>query len=521
MRNDVDEVRALIKSGRPVVASVAPSFAASFDCGAPGRETFPRFAAALRRLGFSDARETAEAAAAVTAGYEKLLAARTAPALISSACPVVVRLIERYYPETLPFLAAVVSPMTAHAKQIKSLQHGAAVVFIGPCLAKKNEAGWDPGAVDAALTFEELRGWFEEAGVAFSAEAFPAPEAARPAEEKHGHAESDPRFYPTRGGILKTMTERLPGVDYLSVGGIRSCREALESLAHGRLRGCFLEMAACENGCIAGPCMTSPTGGWIESARRVAEYIRRAPSTAADLPAVDLHRSFAPRPVVGAQPGEREISDILAKIGKKTKKDELNCGACGYSTCREKAVAVYQGKAELGMCMPYMRERAELISDSVIAFTPNAILVLNGALQVQALNRAAVTLFGAVNVQDIRGKYVGELTEEDLYEEAAVRRQNILGRKTYLYRNDRYVEQSVVCVPEHDIVFGIYKDLTDEQRQQERLGRVRLETVQTADRVIAKQMRIAQEIAMLLGESTAETKIALTKLKETLKPEEE
>ena len=513
VRSDVEAIKKVIAGDKKVIASVAPSFVAAF-----AYDSLTSIEDALKKLGFYAARETSEGAAAVTKAYEKQLADRKTPVLISSSCPTVVRLVEKYYPESLPALAKVLSPMAAHAKMLKKAYGDAAVVFIGPCISKKDEAGWDKEAVDYVLTFDELKAWLDESGIS----------PLKTEATRDGSKELRARFYPVSGGIIKSMGEKLPDVDYVSVSGINKCRKVLEHLREGELHGYFIEMSACDDSCIGGPCMTSLAGGLVESARKISDFAQTVLSEQHGEPepsdftsGIDLSRNFAVQTVPNQQPGERAISEILAKIGKKSKQDELNCGACGYASCREKAVAVYQGKAEINMCMPYMRERAEYISDNVIAFTPNAILVLDSFLNIQALNKAAVELFGSNSVGNIKGKYVGELTESSMYEEAIIRKQNILDRKVYLFRNDKYVEHSVIYVQEHNLVFGIYKDLTAEHRQSDNLKRVKIDTVETADRVIEKQMRIAQEIAMLLGESTAETKIALTKLKETMLQEGE
>ncbi|HEX2938723.1 MAG TPA: PAS domain-containing protein, partial [Ruminiclostridium sp.] len=178
------------------------------------------------------------------------------------------------------------------------------------------------------------------------------------------------------------------------------------------------------------------------------------------------------------------------------------------------------GKAEVTMCMPYMRERAEYISDKVISFSPNAIVVLDNYLNIMALNDAACKLFNVDDAKEYGGRYIGELTDSSAFEEAVVRRENVLNRKIYLFRYEKYVEQSVIYVKEHNMLFAILHDLTESEKQNEKIKKVKLETVQTADNVIEKQMRVVQEIAMLLGETTAETKVALTKLKNTIMSEE-
>lgn len=506
VRNDVSLVKALLESGRPVYASVAPSFAGAFT------QDFAAFEKALQKLGFAAAGETAAGAHAVAMEYERLLKTGRYPGMISTACPTIIKLVEKYHPEAIGYLAPVVSPMTAHARMLRKKYGDIRVVFLGPCISKKDEAGWD-NDVDCVLTFEELQGWFDEAGITFEQQT-----AYLPAAEKAGSA----RLFPERGGILRTMPDRVPGICYEAVEGVAKCREVIRRLGEGKLNGFFLEMSGCDGSCLNGPCMVLPAGGYLAAQRAVEEYARtRTPHVEDAVVEVDLSRSFAPRPVTGGMPGERQIREILAKTGKKKPEQELNCGACGYSTCREKAIAVFQGKAEITMCLPYMRERAEYISDKVLTFTPNAIVVLDSTLHLQALNAAACSLFGVKNPKECRGRYIGDITDPSLFEEALVRRQNVMDRRVYLYRFQKYVEQSVVYVREQDFFFGILRDRTEEELKNQRLKKAQIDTVETTDSVIEKQMRVVQEIAMLLGETTAETKIALTKLKETMLSGEE
>lgn len=503
VRNDVEDVRALLAAGKPVWASVAPSFAGAFT------PDFEALTEALRKLGFAGASETAAGARAVADEYARLLKTGRYPSLISTSCPTIVKLVEKYHPGALRYLAPVVSPMTAHARMLRKQYGDIRVVFLGPCISKKDEAGWD-GDVDCVLTFEELHGWFDEEGIVFAPAQTPRP-ASEPRED--GPA----RLFPERGGILRSMPGRVPGICYEAVEGVAKCRGVLEKLEKGGLDGFFLEMSGCDGSCLNGPCMVLPQGGYLAAQRAVEDFASRPrpDPPEAGIP-VDLSQAFGAKPVTGEMPGERQIREILAKTGKKSPEQELNCGACGYSTCREKAIAVYQGKAEITMCLPYMRERAEYISNNVFTFTPNAIVVLDEHLSIQSVNEAACRLFGIDDPRDYRGKYVGDLTDPTLFEEALVSRKNVPSRRIYLYRYQKYVEQAVIYVREHNFLFGILQDRTQEEQKQQRLQKARIDTVETTDAVVEKQMRVVQEIAMLLGETTAETKVALTKLKEAI-----
>lgn len=505
-RIDTGEAKKLIESGKKVVASVAPSFIAAFDT-----PDFSSFEEALKKLGFSAAFECSVGAAVVAEEYRRLLESGNYKNLISSCCPTVVKLIEKYYPTLLGCLAPVLSPMSVSAKMIKEkYEHEIYVVFIGPCLCKKDEAEWEDSGVDCVITFEELQNWFTEEGVLLS------PGANKPTSPPFAA-----RLFPVSGGILRSVGGPVNGFESVTVDGLDKCREVLDELLQKHEDGYFIEMSACSESCVNGPCMNRPSPGGLKARKSVEIFASKSASGLCEplypkQPPAGIRRQFKPQYGGRNIPGEKQLRAILAETGKFRPEQELNCGACGYRTCREKAIAVFQGKAEVSMCVPYMRQRAEYISNEIISFTPNAIVALDIHLQIQAMNEAACRMFAVSNAKDYRGKYVGELVDPDVFEEAVLKKQNILNRRTYLYLNGITVEQSVIYVQEHNFVFGMFRDLTDIEREKEKLKKVRLDTVETADKVIEKQMRVVQEIAMLLGETTAETKVVLTKLKNAM-----
>ena len=203
-------------------------------------------------------------------------------------------------------------------------------------------------------------------------------------------------------------------------------------------------------------------------------------------------------------------------MGKKRKEDELNCGSCGYNTCREKAIAVCQGKADLSMCLPFLKEKAESFSDNIINNTPNGIVVLNDALEVQQVNQAACRMLNLRSPQDVLGGQVVCILDPKPFMDVRATGRGIEGKRAYLAEYGRYVEQTIVFDPEFKLLIGILRDVTDETREHEKRDELSRQTVETADKVVDKQMRVVQEIASLLGETAAETKIALTKLKESI-----
>lgn len=500
IRNDVEKVKEVIKSGRPVYASVAPSFVGNYD-GA----NITMFANALKKLGFTDAEETALGANIVKNEYERMIERNDSNVIISSCCHSINTLIQKYYPAALPFLAHVMSPMQAHCKEIKKAHPDAFTVFIGPCISKKDEADKYPEFVDAVLTFEELTGWFNEKEVKIEY-----------CEDQSPKGRS--RLFPTTGGILRSMKRNHDICTYISVDGVENCKNAIQDIIDGKVNRCFIEMSACVGSCIGGPAMDkrkSPIGDFM----RVDEYAGND-DFVMDIPASEeLTKEMKYIGINRQKPGSKAIEEILKKMGKNSPADELNCGSCGYETCRDKAMAVYFGKSDINMCMPYLIEKAESFSDTIIKNTPNAIFVLNESLEIQQMNKTAREMFNIKNIHDVLNEPVVRILDPLPFVNVLNDGVNIRDKKVYLAEYNKYVEQTIILDRSYHIMICFMRDVTEEELQKNKKETMSKNTVDIADKVIEKQMRVVQEIASLLGETTAETKIALTKLKESLNDE--
>ena len=500
--DETERVKVLIDSGAPVIASVAPSFIANYD-----GVGFKELKAALQKLGFADAEETAVGATIVKREYERLLNEDERNILISSCCHSVNLLIQKYYPSCLPYLADVLSPMQAHCKDIKQRYSGAKTVFIGPCVAKKDEADYYTGITDAVLTYEELTEWFEAAGIV-------------PEKKLDKSDESLARFFPTTGGILKTMQKNMrPDYTYLAVDGVENCMAALHDIEEGNIEHCFIEMSACAGSCIGGPVMEKYHRMPVRDYYAVAHYAGKKDFDVAQPDAFTLRKEME---YIGRKlpyPSESEIREALHRMGKLRPEDELNCGSCGYNTCREKAVAIIQGKAEVSMCLPFLKERAENFSDNIINNTPNGIVVLNDKYEVQQINRAALKLMNIPRESDVMGEPIIRILDPKPFMDVQRTGRTVRDEKVYLAEYDKYIEQTIVLDKEYKALICIMRDVSDEEQQRQRKEELSRQTVETADKVVDKQMRIVQEIASLLGETAAETKIALTKLKESMTDE--
>ena len=403
-------------------------------------------------------------------------------------------------------LADVLSPMQAHCSDIKKRFPGAKTVFIGPCLAKKDEAEHYAGICDAVLTFEELSAWLEEEKIELR-------------QEIDSDEQSRARFFPTTGGILKTMQRNEPGYSYLAIDGIENCIAALRDIESGKIHKCFVEMSACAGSCIGGPVMEKYHRAPVKDYMAVAQYAGSRDFNVRQPDMVELKKQFEPIERRSQQPSDSEISDILRQMGKFKPSDELNCGSCGYDTCREKAVAIYQGKAEISMCLPYLKDKAESFSDTIVKNTPNALIVLNEKLEVQQINNAARKMMNIRSASDVMGEPVIRILDPSLFLDVLNSGKAIQNQRAYLAEYKRYVEQTVVYDKDYRLLIAIMRDITDEENARERKESISQQTVEIADRVVDKQMRIVQEIASLLGETAAETKIALTKLKESISDE--
>lgn len=498
--NETEKVRVLLQS-YPVYVSLAPSFIANYEgVGINAMRT------ALKKLGFADVEETALGATVVKNEYDRLLREEKRDIVISSCCHSVNLLIQKYFPKELPYLADVLSPMQAHCADLKRRHPGAKTVFIGPCVAKKDEAAHYDGIVDAVLTYEELTEWLNHEGVVLE-------------KEVDSQQESRARFFPTTGGILKTMNLDAPGYRYMAIDGIENCISALKDIENGNIHHAFIEMSSCVGSCVGGPVMEKYHPSPVREYIAVAEYAGDKDFVVEQPDSNDLRKHFSLIERENKMPSEYEINAALRQMGKMSKRDELNCGSCGYNTCREKAIAICQGKAEASMCLPYLQKKAEGFSDRIVNNTPNGIIVLNDAFEVQQINEAAMDIMHIRSASDVLGEQVVRIMDPAVFYEVQKKKFNVHNRRVYLAEYKRYVELTVVYDTDNHLFIGIMRDITDEEKEREKKESISKQTIETADKVVDKQMRIVQEIASLLGETAAETKIALTKLKESIKDE--
>ena len=499
--NEREKARVLMQSGDPVIVSLAPSFVANYD--GVGIDSMKE---ALKKLGFYDVEETAIGATIVKNEYERMLREDQKDVIITSCCHSINLLIQKYFPAQLECLADVMSPMQAHCLDIKKRYPNAKTVFIGPCVAKKDEAAYYEGIVDAVLTFEELTQWLNDERITLE-------------KKNDSNEKSRARFFPTTGGVLKTMSENIPGYTYLALDGVENCIAALKDIENGKIHKCFIEMSACIGSCIGGPVMEKYHRSPVKDYIAVSNYAGTKDFEINQPDALELKKHFTMIPHKLEMPSEYDIQEVLKQMGKTEKSKELNCGSCGYNTCRDKAIAICQGKAEISMCLPYLKDKAESFSETIVKNTPNGLIVLNENFEVQQINAAARKIMNIRYASDVLGDQVVRILDPSIFIKVLNTKRDVHNQRVYLAEYDRYVEQTVVYDKESRLLICIMRDVTDEEAEREKKESISRQTIEVADKVVDKQMRIVQEIASLLGETAAETKIALAKLKESIADE--
>ena len=501
IQNDVDAVKDMLKSKDPVFASIDPSFIANYKGLSIGA-----LRKALLALGFAGVEETAIGATMVKNRYEEMLAEENKKIIISSCCHSINMLIQKKYADVLPYLASVMSPMMAHCADLKRRHPSAKTVFIGPCISRKAEAEDYPGYVDCVLTFGELSVWLKEAEITM-----------RPLTEESIKGKAT--LFSVAGGILQSMRKDNADYKYVAIDGIDACKGVLEEISFSKLPyKCFIEMSACKGSCINGPAMekgTSLASRLVYMSDQIGEE-----DFAVEMPEREsLFKSIKFSGTRAVRFGSNALKDALQKMGKNKPEDMLNCGSCGYNTCGEKATAIVEGKADVSMCLPYLMERAKSFSDTIINNSPNGIFLLTENLEVQQINAAACEITNIKHQEDVLGQNVACILDPTLFWNVIDTHQNIIEERVYLAEYDRYVMLTAIYDKSYNAVIGIMRDVTVMEKNRAKQKELKHKTMEVTDKVIEKQMRTVQEIASLLGETTAETKVALTKLKESLRNE--
>lgn len=500
--SDFEKVKTWLKQSEKIVISVAPSFAAIWP-------NYPALKKALLKMGFYRVEETAVGAKIVTQAYSEIIIDHKMKNIISTCCPAVVALVEKNFPDLIDQLAPVVSPIIAHGKFIKEEDKDLKVVFLSPCIAKQKECQEDrfKEVIDATISMEDLAGWIDE-------------DYSIQEQEPWLPFEGDlARLYPTPGGILKTLSRDLKQYNFVSVEGIERCMQALKSIQEGHLQGYFFEMSSCDESCLGGPLLSHyKHNEWLAQSviRNSVNYDEKIKI---ESPPVNLLTKWENRKVVRSHFSEEQIDEVLHRMGKINRQKELDCGACGYESCRDKAIAVLEDKADIRICLPYALEHAESISNLIIEHTPNGIIVINELNEIREINPSAREMLKLEGINPI-GLPILSVLPSDEVEKIVKNCKGVMYQRNEYPQYEKILEQAFIEIPEQSYIVIILMDLTEEETKEKVIKQMRHQTVNITQQVIDDQMRVVQEIASLLGETTAKSKVALTRLKKAMEEDD-
>jgi iron only hydrogenase large subunit-like protein len=503
VRIDLPRLRELLKSGERVYASIAPSFPGHFR-----GVTIERLSAALIRLGFAGVSETAHGAQSVSAHISRLLELSDSPLVISSACPAAVDMLRKYRPEFASFISPLPSPVRAHARLLREkFGNDIKVVFFGPCAAKKNEADAHPNELSLAIMFPALEEILRENGINIVSETAEAAPALGPAEEG--------RFYAIEGGMNDTLRNGSDKVRHISVSGLEHFRRLLANFNpadfkhHPRLysRKLFIEVLACPGGCMNGPAMPQGAFG-LETLFATDANAPIATSASRNFSHCGT-ASYPPVALPLQRPNETVLASALARVGKFSKADELNCGACGYNSCRDFAHAMLEGKAEESMCHNYLRRNFQRTSNALIRYIPAAVVIVDENLHISECNRNFATLAGAMEIYETLGNLNGIAVDKylpnfsDLFKGAL--EYGGEAEKFHQRYRDKIVNISVFPIADGKSVGAVVQDVTKNEFRREQIA-------DKAREVIRKNVYTVQQVARLFGEHIAETEIMLNEI---------
>lgn len=494
--SDIEIIQNWIDNKEKVVLSVAPSFVRVFP-------SFKHLKSSLIKKGFYAVDETSKGAKKVSEQYLALMNEGKMDNIISTCCPAIVDYVEKYFPECVKYLAPIVSPMIAHAKELKEEYGDVKVVFLTPCIAKKKEILKKEvaGYVDATISMEEMMYLLDED---FSGDI----------PDYNDEEKMVSRIYPSGGGVLKTLPNS-EKYKMIHIEGIKNAKSILETLSRGELHNYFIEMSSCDNSCINGPLLVHLNDSEFKAIDIMENEVKNLEPIKDGIADEKLVTKYQENPIVPQEHSEEEIKDVLNKMGKTSKALELNCGACGYDTCRLKAIAVLENKADINLCLPKALKDAKSYSNLIILNTPNGIIVLDENLKIEEINPAAKVMFEVENIN-----VIGLPIEMLLNDNGLMRKiKQVHNAQFYRCAYEKYgliIEHAIIKIHESKKIILILMDLTIETKREKTLSEIRKQTIEVTDRVIDEQMRTVQEIASLLGETTAKAKVALNKLKREL-----
>ncbi len=506
VRNDIEKVKAVLSQKEQVFVSLAPSYTAEFLEVPMGN-----LLSALKRLGFSGVSETALGAEEVSANVAGFLKDFSGT-VFSTACPVFVEYVKKYAVELLPRLTPFLSPVLSHCKILKRIYgEDIGIVFIGPCIAKKKESDDHPKLLDAALTFEELRVWLEQEGI--DVRWHPGEEAGFvpfPAQEG--------RYYPIEGGMLNTVKYKCSVDDpnMMAITGVSDMINVCKSPRDIEAEDIFVEVLACEGGCINGPCVSSKQERDILRRRlRVLNSVEVKKGKIPGQPKVDIHEDFPVEKVELPEVPEEEIHAAMRKVGKITQKDELNCGGCGYNTCREFALALIRGDAEPTMCVSYMRKLAQKKANALMEKIPCGVVIVDEELKILECNRKFAELIDEIYLFEataLEGAILEKLVPFYRYFQPILDGRLETTTRDVQYKN-RVLNLLFFSIEQGRVVGCIIRDITEPLIRND-------EIIRRTKEAIRKNLSTVQKVAYMMGENAAEVESILNSIVDAFAPSE-
>ena len=509
VRSDIDPVKKLLNSGKEVYVSLAPSWRAAFSC------TSKQMIATLKKIGFAGVSETALGAQEVSIETARLLNNKDKGLMISSACPVIVKYVKLYKPEFADYIVPIASPALTHAELLK--QHygkDIGVVFIGPCIAKKEEADTHKDLIDYALTFEELKIWLKESDIALETEDCSE-------EEFVPHHAYEGGLYPMDGGMNETIRKIgvKDNVHLCQVCSLEAFDTAVNLFSEEKLQNpVFIEALACAGGCMHGPCIATDLSD-TNNISRVLRHIKYRDSIPQS-PQVVVKQQYVAEPIEHKSYTIEEIQDALHRIGKYKPEDELNCSGCGYQTCKDMAKALLNGDAEPSMCTSYMRQLATKKADAMLKSIPSAMVILDKNLNILEANEAFIKMFTGTdkemylsNPQRLQGNPIGNFFEAQKAFTSALSGKKEVHKENHRFNNKQY-DLHIFPIEDNISIGATITDITDAYHSHEIVA-------QKAKEVIDKNISTVQQIACLLGEHMVQTETILNTIAQEYNSEEE
>ncbi|MCI8283775.1 MAG: 4Fe-4S binding protein [Firmicutes bacterium] len=515
---DADRVKMMINAGEKVYVSLSSAFASYFK----NNSNIKRMGAMLKKLGFTHVEETGIGNVRIIEEYTKILEEQNMQNVISTICPATNFLIQKFYPQFVKWMIPVDTPLEAHAKMMrKAYGDDIKVVGIGPCLAYQKLAATAYGGklIDAYINYEELEEWMDKEGVVIDE-----------TEDPDTHAVSNyrARYLDEEGGIFRALPADIKySYKTWEVYGAARTRDMLSSLTVDIENYC-MQVSSCGGNCLSGP-IVRLTGRdnfegkdlWLDRIKACAKEQENNPDkNVSELAEVDVRKTYEVMDCSAPEPSEESIQYFLSLIGRKSPEDMLDCSGCGYATCRDKAIAVCRGLADPFMCIPHARDKAEAQSNMLFDYSPMGVVVMDMELKILELNPIAQNILSMTS-REAEGKSITNIFGSEFFEKAMLKEMPAVRDTIESGELGKLLDVTFFKVGHHDIVMALIDDITERAEKFGREREMRRENLAVTQEVVEKQMRVAQEIASLLGETTAETKLALNKLKHSLETDED